>query len=72
MFISNGLQVHCSTVFTSQHLQPVLSEILWMAPSILGFILHYVAPQLRKQLPWLCFSRPLMRSHEYDQFEVSC
>ena len=61
--------VHCSTVFTSQ-LQPVLSDVLWILACLLGFILHYIVPQLRKQLPWLCFSRPLMRAHEHDQFEV--
>lgn len=62
--------VHCSTVFTSKQLQPVLGQVLWMTPSALGFLLHYIIPQLRKQLPWLCFSRPLMRSHEHNQFEV--
>lgn len=62
--------VHCSTVFTSRQLQPILGEVLWMTPSALGFLLHYLIPQLRKQLPWLCFSRPLMRSHEHNQFEV--
>lgn len=62
--------VHCSTVFTSRQLQPILGEVLWMTPSALGLLLHYLVPQLRKQLPWLCFSRPLMRSHEHNQFEV--
>lgn len=62
--------VHCSTVFTSRQLQPILGQVLWMTPSALGLLLHYLVPQLRKQLPWLCFSRPLMRSHEHNQFEV--
>ncbi len=62
--------IHCSTVFTSHQLQPGLGEILWIAPSVLGFLLHYILPQMRKQLPWLCFSHPLMRSQEYEQFEV--
>ena len=60
--------VHCSTVFTK--LQPILSEVVWMVPAGVGLLLHYVIPQLRKQLPWLCFSHPLIRSHEYSQFEV--
>ena len=38
--------------------------------SIFGFGLHYVLPQLRKQLPWLCFSHPILKSREYGQFEV--
>ena len=37
---------------------------------IVGFSLHYVLPQLRKQLPWLCFAHPILKSREYGQFEV--
>ncbi|XP_032676512.1 pecanex-like protein 1 isoform X2 [Odontomachus brunneus] len=60
--------VHCSTVFTA--LQPELNPILWGIAGCLGFLLHYIVPQLRKQLPWLCLSRPVLRSHEHAQFEV--
>merc|ERR1711911_289499 len=60
--------VHCSTVFTK--LQPILSDVVWIVPAGVGLLLHYIVPQLRKQLPWLCFSHPLIRSAEYDQFEV--
>lgn len=60
--------IHCSTVFTA--LQPELNPILWGIVSCLGFLLHYIVPQLRKQLPWLCLSRPVLRSHEYSQYEV--
>ncbi|KAG7207181.1 hypothetical protein KM043_008869 [Ampulex compressa] len=60
--------IHCSTVFTA--LQPELNPVLWGIASCLGFLLHYVVPQLRKQLPWQCLSRPVLRSHEYAQFEV--
>ncbi|XP_076242685.1 pecanex isoform X2 [Calliopsis andreniformis] len=60
--------IHCSTVFTA--LQPELNPVLWGIASCLGFLLHYIVPQLRKQLPWLCLSRPILRSHEYSQYEV--
>ena len=60
--------IHCSTVFTA--LQPELNPVLWAVAGFLGFILHYVFPQLRKQLPWLCLARPVFRSHEHGQFEV--
>lgn len=60
--------IHCSTVFTA--LQPELSPVLWCIAGALGFLLHYVLPQLRKQLPWLCIARPILRSHEHAQFEV--
>ena len=51
-------------------LQPNLNYVLWIMASIFGFGLHYVLPQLRKQLPWLCFSHPILKSREYGQFEV--
>ncbi|XP_076648981.1 pecanex isoform X2 [Halictus rubicundus] len=60
--------IHCSTVFTA--LQPELNPVLWGIVSCLGFLLHYIVPQLRKQLPWLCLSRPVLRSREHAQFEV--
>lgn len=60
--------IHCSTVFTV--VQPELNPILWTIAGCLGLLLHYIVPQLRKQLPWLCLSRPVLRSHEHAQFEV--
>lgn len=60
--------IHCSTVFTA--LQPELSPVLWSIAGVLGFLLHYVLPQFRKQLPWLCIARPIFRSHEHGQYEV--
>jgi hypothetical protein len=60
--------IHCSTVFAA--LQPELNPVLWAVAGFLGFILHYVFPQLRKQLPWLCLARPVFRSHEHSQYEV--
>lgn len=63
-----SFSIHCSTVFTA--LQPELNPVLWGIASCLGFFLHYIVPQLRKQLPWLCLARPVLRSHEHAQFEV--
>ena len=60
--------LHWSGFFAK--LQPNLNYVLWIWAGIFGFLLHYVLPQLRKQLPWLCFSHPLLKSHEYGQFEV--
>ncbi|KYM94892.1 Pecanex-like protein 1 [Cyphomyrmex costatus] len=60
--------IHRTTVFTA--LQPELNPVLWSIVSCMGFLLHYIVPQLRKQLPWLCLSRPVLRSHEHAQFEV--
>ncbi|XP_012226316.2 pecanex-like protein 1 isoform X2 [Linepithema humile] len=60
--------IHRTTVFTA--LQPELNPVLWSIVGFLGFLLHYVVPQLRKQWPWLCLSRPVLRSYEHAQFEV--
>ncbi|XP_059482533.1 pecanex-like protein 1 isoform X2 [Neocloeon triangulifer] len=60
--------IHCSTVFTA--LKPEMNYIMWALVSVIGFLLHYIMPQLRKQLPWLCFSNPIFKTHEYNQFEV--
>lgn len=60
--------VHASTVFTA--LQPELSPVLWTISGVLGFILHYITPQLRKQLPWMCVASPVLRSRELLQYQI--
>lgn len=60
--------VHVSTVFIA--LQPYLEVIVYLLAVIIGFTLHYFLPQLRKQLPWLCFAHPILKAYEYPQFEV--
>lgn len=60
--------IHSSTVFTV--LQPDLVPILCSIAIVLGFVLHYIVPQLRKQLPWLCIARPVLRAHEHDQYHI--
>jgi len=51
-------------------LKPYLSAVLYILISSLGFLLHYVIPQARKSLPWLIFTKPLLKSREHDVFEV--
>ncbi|BFZ12057.1 hypothetical protein BsWGS_15095 [Bradybaena similaris] len=62
--------VHVSTAFTSPALQPVLSDVLYLIAATVGFIVHYIIPQTRKEMPWLCCSHPLLRSKEWMYFEV--
>ena len=64
--------VHSSTVFTVllKEENPDLFTTLWIFATLFGFLIHYVVPQLRKQLPWLCVAHPVCRTHEYSQFEV--
>ncbi|GFS47731.1 pecanex-like protein 1 [Trichonephila clavipes] len=60
--------VHVSTVFTV--FQPYLQTVIQIVVTIWGFLLHYIIPQMKKQLPWLCCSHPLLKAHEYGQFEA--
>lgn len=61
--------LHSSTVFTV--LQPELNPILQAFAIVLGFLLHYVLPQMRKYLPWLCFAKPIFKQKEYGLYETS-
>lgn len=56
--------------FSFFHPQPALSFVLYILAGVIGFITHYLLPQLRKQLPWFCLAHPVLRSKEYSQFEV--
>nr|CAB3264711.1 pecanex-like protein 1 [Phallusia mammillata] len=60
--------IHCSTGFTA--LQPALTTVLYIMVGVIGAVLHYFIPQLRKHLPWLLFSRPILKSKEHGLFEV--
>jgi len=60
--------VHQSDAFAKGH--PKLDIVLWSIAGILGFLLHYLLPHLRKQTPWQCFSAPILTSNEHTQFEV--
>lgn len=61
--------LHSSTVFTV--LQPELNPVLRAFVIVLGFLLHYVIPQMRKYFPWLCLAKPILKQHEYGMFETS-
>ncbi|XP_051503281.1 pecanex-like protein 1 isoform X4 [Myxocyprinus asiaticus] len=60
--------IHVSTVFIA--LQPFLSYVLYGLVGAVGMLTHYLLPQMRKQLPWYCFSHPLLKTREYYQFEI--
>ena len=51
-------------------LQPLLSDILYYLAASLGLVIHYIIPQLRKEMPWLCCSHPAFQSRERNYFEV--
>ncbi|XP_035255977.1 pecanex-like protein 2 isoform X3 [Anguilla anguilla] len=59
--------VTASTVFLS--LKPFVTIVLYALAATVGFITHYLIPQLRKHHPWLWISQPVLKSKEYSQFE---
>ncbi|XP_063773804.1 pecanex-like protein 2 [Pseudophryne corroboree] len=60
--------VSASTVFLS--LRPFLSIVLLGLALTVGFLAHYIIPQLRKHHPWLWISQPVLQNKEYKQREI--
>ena len=50
--------------------QPYVGYIFSCFAGVLGLIAHYLIPQLRKALPWLCCANPVLKSREYYLYEV--
>uniref|UniRef100_A0AAZ3Q962 Pecanex-like protein n=1 Tax=Oncorhynchus tshawytscha TaxID=74940 RepID=A0AAZ3Q962_ONCTS len=48
---------------------PPLNCLLYALAGTVGFVTHYLVPQLRKHHPWLWISHPVLKSNEYSQFE---
>uniref|UniRef100_A0A158Q7T0 Pecanex-like protein n=1 Tax=Elaeophora elaphi TaxID=1147741 RepID=A0A158Q7T0_9BILA len=61
--------LHCTSVFTVA--QPFLQTVTCIVCIIFGFINHYLYMELRKNTPWRIFARPILRAHEFAQFESS-
>uniref|UniRef100_A0A674CVD8 Pecanex-like protein n=1 Tax=Salmo trutta TaxID=8032 RepID=A0A674CVD8_SALTR len=52
-----------STVFLS------LKVVLYALAGTVGFVTHYLIPQLRKHHPWFWISHPVLKSNEFSQYE---
>ncbi|XP_061601695.1 pecanex-like protein 1 [Cololabis saira] len=59
--------ITASTVFLS--LKPFVTIVLYALAGTVGFVTHYLIPQMRKHHPWLWISHPILKTKEYDQFE---
>uniref|UniRef100_A0A8C4HT15 Pecanex-like protein n=1 Tax=Dicentrarchus labrax TaxID=13489 RepID=A0A8C4HT15_DICLA len=49
--------------------QPFVTIVLYALAGTVGFVTHYLIPQLRKHHPWLWISHPVLKTKEYHQFE---
>nr|XP_019568442.1 PREDICTED: pecanex-like protein 2 isoform X1 [Rhinolophus sinicus] len=61
--------VSASTVFLS--LRPFLSVVLFALAGAVGFVTHYLLPELRKHHPWMWVSHPILKNRECEQREVT-
>ncbi|KAK6104128.1 Pecanex protein (C-terminus) family protein [Brugia pahangi] len=59
--------IHCTSIFTAA--QPFLQTITCIICIVFGFTNHYLYMELRKNTPWRIFARPILRAHEFAQFE---
>ncbi|XP_056022403.1 pecanex-like protein 1 isoform X2 [Ostrea edulis] len=50
---------------------PVLSDIMYYTGAGFGFLVHYLIPMVRKEMPWLCCSHPMLSNRERNLFEVT-
>lgn len=46
-----------------------MTIVLYALAGTVGFVTHYLIPQLRKHHPWLWISHPVLKTKEYHQFE---
>ncbi|XP_057593487.1 pecanex-like protein 2 isoform X3 [Hippopotamus amphibius kiboko] len=57
-------------VFCFSAVKPFLSIVLFSLAGAVGFVTHYLLPQLRKHHPWMWISHPVLKNKEYQQREV--
>ncbi|KHN86373.1 Pecanex-like protein 1 [Toxocara canis] len=60
--------LHCTSMFTAA--QPYLQMGLCGTCVLFGVINHYFYMELRTATPWRLLARPVLRAHEFAQFET--
>lgn len=67
--------LHSSTLFTSTAIPAfvrfALREALLFGAIGIGFVNHYLLPQLRSEMPFLFFAGPILPTRERSLFEVT-
>ena len=63
--LTSHLSFKCFSCF-----QPSITYVLFAVTALTGVANHYLTPHLRKELPWLIGSSPVLKSAEYDLFEA--
>lgn len=60
--------LHVTSIFTIYH--DLIEKIFGLLAVCWGLIFHFIVPHLRRDLPFLCMAKPVLRPKEYDLFEV--
>jgi hypothetical protein len=45
--------------------------VIYGLTCVIGVFNHYIVPHVRKEMPWLLFSEPIVKPREWDAYEVS-
>ncbi|KAH7727243.1 Pecanex [Aphelenchoides avenae] len=61
--------LHTTSVFNAT--QPYFQVIIFSCSILFGVFNHYVYHQLRTHTPWKLFARPILRAHEFGEFETT-
>lgn len=60
--------LHVTSLFSIYYNQ--IEKIFGILAICWGLIFHFVIPQLRRDVPFMCVAKPILRSKEYNLFEV--
>ena len=75
LFAVFAFALHSSTLFTSTAIPALvrfaLREALLFGAIGVGFVNHYLLPQLRSEMPFLFLAGPLLSTRERPLFEVT-
>lgn len=60
--------IHVTSVFNLYY--ELIEQSFGLLAILWGLLFHFILPQLRRDIPCSCLSKPVLRPKEYDLFEV--
>ena len=58
-------------IFININYPQIPAYVVYCVTVAVGAFNHYLLPHIRKEMPWLCCSQPIVRAREWDVFEVT-
>ena len=62
---------YCFPLSPSHFCPQIPAFVIYGLTCVLGVFNHYIVPHVRKEMPWLLFSEPIVKPREWDAYEVS-